>query len=100
MENYSLTTYVTQSKLNTIWSFIGLHNSWGLITYTCANFSIELWNSLIDDTSLTLSIPVLSTLPSDVKTAIGNITGYSVNSSYVTRAFCGYVDSVGNFILN
>lgn len=89
LESYSLTTTISDLDVEnlTLLLHTGLYDGYYLLNGTCANFSVQIWNSFVSSTSLQLTE---SNLPSVVKTSIGTKTGFSINSSYVINTYYGY----------
>ncbi|MBQ9457081.1 MAG: hypothetical protein IJU64_01035 [Bacilli bacterium] len=103
LESYSLSVPLRDLGLGVLNTYLSnsSHDVYWIPTFTCANFAVGSWNSLLHGSSQaythSLTNPSLG-LPSQVKSEIGGISGYSVNASYSTASWSGYVNQSGNYV--
>lgn len=98
----SLSRYTTSSELNTINTYINLHDSWSVFS-NCSSFATDAWNTI---SSTKLSAGWINT-PSNLKSSIkqnsyssNRSIGYNSNVGYYTGDTFHYVDMNSKGILN
>ena len=79
-------------KLN---KFIEENDNW-LPTKNCTNFSVDLWNTLCEE-SERVSTPLIYT-PNKLSKDIKTFTTYEINREIKTSDRLGYFDKCGNFV--